>query len=219
MSTKTTDSHSVPVEGPKANRSRLPRGRHGLSRAEVEADQRFRIAMAMSVAMSEKGYGATTVADILAGAGVSRESFYALFDSKSDCFLKAFEMAAAELLRRVQAGGAAELDGSPRERLALVVSAYLDQVRDNPAQARLFLVESWAAGPAALQRRIGVQEVLAENLMELLGLDGQEASFNASAFVACVGSLVSRELLKGEDADLDQLRRPVVDVGCRMLEL
>lgn len=90
MSTKTTDSHSVPVEGPKANRSRLPLGRHGLSRAEVEADQRFRIAMAMSVAMSEKGYGATTVADILAGAGVSRESFYALFDSKSDCFLKAF---------------------------------------------------------------------------------------------------------------------------------
>lgn len=44
--------------------------------------------------MTEKGYVATTVSDVIERAGVSRETFYQQFDSKRDCFEQAFDEAA-----------------------------------------------------------------------------------------------------------------------------
>ena len=61
---------------------RLPRGRHSLSREEVARSQRDRLVRAMADVMAEKGYARTSVADIVRGAGVSRESFYERFGSK-----------------------------------------------------------------------------------------------------------------------------------------
>ena len=40
----------------------------------------------MAQVMAEKGYVATTVADVLRAAKVSRETFYEQFESKEDCF-------------------------------------------------------------------------------------------------------------------------------------
>ena len=48
----------------------LPRGRHSLSREEVAADQRLRLAVAMADAMAELGYVGTPVASVLERAGV-----------------------------------------------------------------------------------------------------------------------------------------------------
>ncbi len=79
----------------------LPRGRHGLSREQVEASQRLRLMRAMAEVMAEKGYARTSVADILRRARVSRETFYELFDSKQDCFMSAFEQAYAHILDAV----------------------------------------------------------------------------------------------------------------------
>jgi AcrR family transcriptional regulator len=42
----------------------------------VISSQRDRLLEAMIAAVAEKGYGATTVADVIAGAGVSRATFY-----------------------------------------------------------------------------------------------------------------------------------------------
>jgi AcrR family transcriptional regulator len=70
---------------------RLPRGRHGLDPEQVVASQRARIFSAMTSVTAVKGYATTTVADVLAVAGVSRETFYGQFRSKLDCFEQAFE--------------------------------------------------------------------------------------------------------------------------------
>ena len=77
----------------EAGPARLPAGRHGLTRDEVTSSQRARILMALAETMVEKGYVATTVADVLRAAGVSRETFYQQFSSKQDCFMSAFEIA------------------------------------------------------------------------------------------------------------------------------
>ena len=74
---------------------RLPRGRHRLSREQVETDQRLRIAAGLVEAMGSEGYVGTSVADIIGRAGVSRETFYRLFDDKQDCFLATFDLVAA----------------------------------------------------------------------------------------------------------------------------
>ena len=93
-----------PVHGDRASAlmttgmTPLPRGRHGLSREQVEASQRLRLMRAMAEVMAEKGYARTSVADILRRARVSRETFYELFDSKEDCFMSAFEQAYAHIL-------------------------------------------------------------------------------------------------------------------------
>ncbi len=45
----------------------------------------------MTSVTATKGYATTTVADVLAVAGVSRETFYGQFRSKLDCFEQAFD--------------------------------------------------------------------------------------------------------------------------------
>ena len=52
---------------------------------------------AMAEAVGEIGYVKTTVAEVLRRAGVSRETFYATYKDKHDCFMAAFDRAAAEL--------------------------------------------------------------------------------------------------------------------------
>ena len=80
-----------------AEAARLPRGRHSLSREEVAATQRARLMLALTEAVGESGYAATSVADVIGRAGVSRQTFYEQFTSKLDCFLAAFD-AACEIL-------------------------------------------------------------------------------------------------------------------------
>ena len=70
----------------------LPRGRHRLTREEVTASQRGRMLEAMAEAVAEKGYTHMAVADVVSGAGVSRETFYQHFADKEDCFLAAFDL-------------------------------------------------------------------------------------------------------------------------------
>lgn len=91
---------------------RLPRGRHKLDPAQVVASQRARLFSAMASVTASKGYAATTVADLLAAAGVSRETFYEQFRSKLDCFEQAFEDAGVLLFAVV----AESATGAPGDR-------------------------------------------------------------------------------------------------------
>src|SRR5436190_446605 len=107
----------------------LPRGRHRLTREEVTASQRGRMLEAMALAVRDKGYTGTAVADVVAGAGVSRETFYQHFADKEDCFLaaqtagdrfacEALVAAISSMVTvRVAAG---EFDALPNLRLPLV---------------------------------------------------------------------------------------------------
>src|SRR5256885_4516053 len=134
----------------------LPRGPHGLSREEVELSQRARLLQAATETVAELGYVKTTVADILARAGVSRATFYQLFSDKEDCFNAAYREN-AELVAAVMAAELENLrastDLSPLARLDRVLDVYLSALRSAPALARVFLVEVYAAGPAAIEQR------------------------------------------------------------------
>ena len=135
----------------------LPRGRHRLSREEVSASQRQRMLEAMALAVHEKGYTGTAVADVVAGAGVSRETFYQHFADKEACFLAAYEVAVGTMRQTM----GDPLAGRPTDPLACLdraLRAYLDLLASEGAMARVFLVDVYAAGPQALQRRREVQE-------------------------------------------------------------
>src|SRR6266851_4706581 len=67
----------------------LPRGRSRLPLPAVRASQRERLLRSVIAAVSESGYLAVTVADIVRRARVSRAAFYAHFADKENCFLAA----------------------------------------------------------------------------------------------------------------------------------
>jgi AcrR family transcriptional regulator len=132
----------------------LPRGPHRLTREIVEASQRGRLIDAMAKTVAEKGYGAATVADVVATAGVSRKTFYEHFRDKEDCFLAAYDTGVEILMGELLA--AAEVEGSWRERVRHGIRSYLETLAAEPAFARTFLIESMAAGPRTLERRAAV---------------------------------------------------------------
>ena len=57
----------------------------------------------MAQVVAEKGYPATTVADVVERAGVSRRTFYEQFQDKEACFLAAYDVGLAVVLGRIQA--------------------------------------------------------------------------------------------------------------------
>lgn len=188
--------------------ARLPRGRHGLSRAEVEDAQRLRLAVGMAEAMRARGYVGTPVAEVIKRAGVSRETFYALYDDKLDCFLSALDLVAEVLVG--QLADALGDEGPPLDRFDRAFSAYLDALAAEPGFARLLLVEVYAAGPAAMARRAALQQRLVDALVDLLEVRSAPGRFAIEALVAGVSSLVTGPLVADDPDRLRALHAPTV---------
>ena len=188
----------------------LPKGRHSLSREQVAEVQRLRLAVAMADAMAEQGYVGTPVAAVRKRAGVSRETFYQLYDDKLACFLDTLDFVGDVLVAEL----ATALDGpgTPLERAEGAVERYLDTVIRHPAFARLYLVEVHAAGPEAMTRRAQLQERVVDALADLLDARSARRRFACRAFVAAVSSLVTLPAVTGDRDAIRALRRPLVDL-------
>lgn len=140
----------------------LPRGRHAAAREVVLASQRGRLLEAMAQCVAEQGYAATTVAQVIARAGVSRKTFYEHFADKRACFLAAWEVGNEILLAQVVAAGL-EADGW-RARLRAGADAFLEVLAAEPDFARSFMVEVLTVGEEALARRAEIVERFADAL-------------------------------------------------------
>ena len=79
------------MDSPPTSSPEAPLDRHELPRAYIIRSQRERLLEAMVRMSAAKGYEATTVADVIEYAGVSRETFDEMFESKEACFLEAYE--------------------------------------------------------------------------------------------------------------------------------
>jgi AcrR family transcriptional regulator len=203
----------------------LPRGPHGLSREEVARSQRRRLLEATTEAVAEQGYVKTTVADILARAGVSRATFYEQFADREECFQAAYR-ANAELVAQVMAAELERVRESgeedPLARLDRVLGVYLRALHDAPALARVFLVEVYAAGPAAIEQRCASMErfvdIVSETHRGETGVIGTRANqrFAAQAFVGAVSSLVTNAVGMGDLESLPTLRAPLMRLAAQI---
>lgn len=201
---------------------RLPRGRHGLSRDEVVTSQRGRMLRAMAEAMTERGYVGTPVAEVIRRAGVSRETFYQQFSSKLDCFMAAFDEAAELLLGSIAAKTGLErtaLDGRDGRdadtRVAqfdLVLRASLDALAAHPGYARVFLVDVYAAGLPAVERRARLQRRIVDSVAALLGATEPRARFGCEVLVAALASMVTVPLVANDAQAVRDLHGPVLDL-------
>jgi AcrR family transcriptional regulator len=193
---------------------RLPRGRHGLTREQVVHSQRGRIFRAMAETMARKGYAATSVSEVLRAAGVSRETFYEQFSSKEDCFMDAFGAAVEAVLGAVRAAPGS--GGTALERFELGLQAYLDALAGDPAFARVLLIEVYAAGPAALQRRVVLQRGFVDAIDETFGRRTAADRFANEALVATISAMVTARLAAGDIDGLRALHRPLTQFARRL---
>ena len=139
-----------------------------------DAQRRGRILAALATCMAEKGYRATTVADIARAARVSKTVLYTHFHDKEDCLLELVSRATDKVLdelRRTQQEAAAA--GLPwRVRLHSTVAALLTALASGPEVARAVLVEVQAAGRNGLALRRDVLDryvaLLCETAAELV---------------------------------------------------
>ncbi len=205
----------------------LPRGPHTLSREAVEQSQRNRLLLAATEVIAEKGYAATSVADIVARAGVSRSTFYQLFKDRLDCFLAASEVA-QELLIGTMRNQLERLAAERRlayvERISALIEAYLSSLQKNPAFARVFLVEVYAAGPAAIAQRrkaydrfIDVFMAARSSAPDPPDVPKEEARAMTEVLVAAVSSFVTNAVGADEIETLPDLHETIMRAVRRLM--
>jgi AcrR family transcriptional regulator/DNA-binding MarR family transcriptional regulator len=107
--------------------------------------------------VAERGAGSATVAHVVARSGVSRRTFYELFEDREACFLAAFDEAVQRVAAVVVA--AYEEPSKWREQVRSGLTALLEFLDSESGTGRLLIVETLGAGPRALKRR---QNVLAQ---------------------------------------------------------
>lgn len=185
----------------------LPRGRHSLSRDEVEQSQRLRIVQGLAEAMRAKGFVATRVTDVIELAGVSRETFYQHHDNKLDAFLAAVDLVGEVLLERL--AGSWDGSGTPLERFERTLTTYLDVLAEQPGYARIVLVETYAAGPEAMARRAAIQQRIVDEVVTLFGVRSESGRFACELLVASVGAMVTLPVVSG-DADRVRALGPAI---------
>jgi AcrR family transcriptional regulator len=130
--------------------SRPSRGRTRLSAEQVAENQRQRILHAAASVTAEKGYAETTVADIVASAGLAREVFYRHFRDKQDAFMNAYETGFQTLM--ALAVGAFYTSTDWPERIWRALRAYTDFMANFPNFAHLGMVESHTVSPELVAR-------------------------------------------------------------------
>ena len=150
----------------KGGIGRLPRGPHGLTSEEVEADQRARLIAAMVQLVSDNGYAATTVGHLINQAGVSRKTFYTHFDDREDLLLVAFDEVAPAMLEDVRA--AVRLKGGPTRQLEALMRRLCRIGEKSPGAIALSGMEIVAGNPVGLARRDRLMSDYGELLEECL---------------------------------------------------
>lgn len=122
-----------------------------LPREFIASHKRRRIMDAIAELTAEQGYEATKIGDIVRRAGVARKTLYDNFEGKEEVFLDTFDTAMNEVIERIEAD-CAEVGGGWEERVQAGLAAFLRFVAENPALARMCMIEALSATPTATER-------------------------------------------------------------------
>ncbi len=138
-------------------------------RADDEARHRGRVLGGLATCIAEKGYAATTMADVAAAAGVSKATLYGRFRDKHEAFLALYSQATDHVLAHTrQAAGEDDGDAPWQERLLRVTERYLEAMARGEGLTRCLLVEVQAVSPEALALRREVLDRYVAHLREFV---------------------------------------------------
>ena len=162
-------------------------------------------------AVAEVGYSQLTVAQVIGRARVSRKTFYDVFTDREDCFLAVFESVVDRARALVCEACASE--PAWREATRTGLARLLALMDEEPALARLCVVDALGAGERVLARRADVIEELVTAVDR--GRDGSQrmrepARLASEAVVGGVAAVLHRRLLDGDGEPLANLLGPLM---------
>lgn len=161
----------------------------------------------LAAAIADKGYAATTIADVVMHARVSKRTFYEHFADKETCLMALYEQGCVHLLAVIRSGTEAQGSGWK----AMVndgVAAYLNALESMPAVTRTLLVEIQAAGPRAYRLRQQMQRRFADTLVEVV-----DAARAADPAVPRLSQLLAIALVGGVHEMMLQVSDPYTGAG------
>jgi AcrR family transcriptional regulator len=131
---------------------------------------RRRLLDGLAASIGERGYRASTVADIVRHARTSKRTFYGQFPSKEQCFLELLHADVENLAKEIR--DAVDPDADWQAQIRQSVEAYVGHIEARPAITLSWIRELPSLDPAArpFQRR-GLQ-LLTSLLIDLTGSAG-----------------------------------------------
>lgn len=167
-------------------------------------EHRARLLQAMASVAAAQGLAATSIAAVVAEAGVSKRTFYEHFADKDACFLALYRAASASALRTLRESVQAERPWQDQVEHAL--GAYLAHLAAGPQLIRMLFVEIHHLGSAGATVRREVMQHLADYMLETINADA--AALTPTMAMAAVGGiheLVLQAIERGEAAQLERL--------------
>jgi AcrR family transcriptional regulator len=153
---------------------------------------------AMLIACGERGYREVAVKDVLARNGGHRVQFWQHFESKEECFARAYEEWADRLLAELLGAAAAAADWRGGMRAAL--AAFFDFIDARPLLARSLLLDADVAGGPALAKREQVLErlgVAIDSANEQLDPDDRPPPLTGLFVAGGIATYASEQLAAG----------------------
>ncbi|MES2938075.1 MAG: TetR/AcrR family transcriptional regulator [Pseudomonadota bacterium] len=187
--------------------------------ASLPADQphRSRLLEGMAHAVAAKGYGDTTISDIVREAGVSRRTFYEHFATKADCLIALYEAASHNALKVLR--GAIDPAHGWREQVDTALTAYLQCMAANPVLMRTLFIDILGLGEQGLAARRRVNQEVADFMLSVVNRpDAQQESARAlspemaMAVVGGINELILQAIEDGRVARLAELAAPASEL-------
>lgn len=189
----------------------LPAGTHGFTPEQVAHNQRERILAAVVELVSDRGYPSVTVADITRLAHVSKRTFYEMFKDKEECFLAAFDVV-VEHLHRLISEAVETVEDWPR-RVSVALGEVLRFFVAEPRLAKFCMADALTAGPRAAERYqeavVGFSSLLRPGRRQRRG-KGELPDSTEATIVGSIASLITREIIAGNAAELQSLHEDFV---------
>jgi len=166
-------------------------------------DHAERALRALAAVMAEEGYAATTVDTVLKRGQMSATTFYAHFHGKEDAMLAAIDSAGAQIVAAMMPAFRRAPDWPHGIRAGF--GAFFNFLASRPALAKLAMVEVYAAGLEAMQRRRDALKALEDLIAAGFELAPETPAITAEGIAGGIYTLVYRRLRESGPGSLPAL--------------
>jgi AcrR family transcriptional regulator len=188
-----------PLEAPR-RRGRKPRT---FAERQAVAHPPERVLRALAATVAEKGYKATTVAEVVDRAGTSHRVFYGHFANKEEALLAALDSGSAQMLAAVLP--AFRRARSWQESVRAAYEAMFSFGIEEPEYTQLGAVEMYTVGKRALETRDTVMEGLEALLVPGYELSPDTPPIAAEAIGGAIYALIHDQVKRKGPESMPEL--------------
>lgn len=183
----------------------------------LASKHRYRLLEGMAHAVAANGYAATTIADIVQEASVSRRTFYEHFSTKSECLIALYEAASLAALNVLR--DAIDPEHAWQTQVEKAMAAYLECLSQNPLLLRTLFIEILGLGMEGLAARRRVNRQIANFMLTVINSGRDKAKPGralsddmAMAVVGGINELILQAVEQNRVGQLQELTRPAIDL-------